>query len=413
MKRNLSLLLAAILILSAMAVLLSLPAAADGATETVYLSDNGNDENSGKSETAPVQTFGRAQEVLGNAGGVILIPDVYTYPASGTFYMPYQKGASYVFRGTKADGSSRFVHGRNNITMNNPLTFDNLIYATAGANYSLAAHWCKLVFTESVTMAPYNNDASNRSNYPYLIGGDWGKSGQIGQNTDITLNGGTFNYVLLGCISGGEMYGDAAIRVGGSAKILNRIYCGGSGMSDMYGDISVAVSGGEVADYIFLGGINTEGTTSAYVTGNVSVKITGGTVKGISCLGTYDGPVTGNILLDLTEYEPATAEWAETKIIRKTEKTAVYLYGETIPVPAEQETEPPETASQEPASATDAPQTEAQTPATAEAPSEEASAHDERESKKKSGCGSVAGSGVWIVAMLGMGVFAVRKKKAE
>lgn len=410
MKRKLSILLATMLILS-VALQIFVSASAD-TTPTVYLSDNGDDENSGQSETAPVKTFERAQEVLGDAGGVILIPDVYTYPATGAYYMAYKKGASYVFRGTRADGSSRFVHGRGNIAMNNPLTFDNLTYTLTKANCTLIAHWNKLVMTETVTMKPYNDDATNRSNFPVICGGEWGKSGQIGQNTDLVLNGGTFNYIVLGCLNGGEMYGDVTVNIGGNAKILNRVYCGGSGLSDVYGDISVLVSGGEIADLIYAGGINSEETTSAYVSGNVSIKVTGGMIKGICCLGSYEGPVDGNILIDLTAYVPATAEWAATRISKQTKKTVVYLYGETIPDPTEPD--PNDSFDSTPVSDQPTPTTDQSTPATNDTPTTTTTPATTNESKpaKKKGCGSVLGSGVLIVAAtLGMGGFLARKKR--
>lgn len=327
MKKRFCLFLTAALLLSLFALGAALPASAEETLPSVYLSDNGNDENDGLTADTAVKTFERAQELLGDKGGTLLIPDVYSYPSGATYYVPYRKGASYTFRGTLENGASRFIHARKNICMNNPMTFDNLTYCLTQTWSTLLTRFNALTFTDSVTMEPYNQ-VDERNNYLFLYGGEE-KAGNIGQNVDITLMGGTFGYVVLGCKKS-EMYGDISFRMGGNAKIINRLYCGGEGISDVYGDIAVAIEGGTIGENIFCGGVNSE-SGGAYVTGNVSVTVTGGTFGAICCAGTYDGPVSGDIRIDLSAYDPATPEWVATHVTKATEKTAILAYGESLP----------------------------------------------------------------------------------
>lgn len=303
MKRIVSVLLACILLFSCIPVF-----AATTTPEpqgSVYLSDNGNDQNSGAAADEAVKTFERAQEILGETGGVILIPDVYTYAGSFGYYMPYVQGASYIIRGDKADGSAQFVHGRRNIAMNNPLTFDNLTYTvTAGANSTLYANCQRLEFTETVTMSPYGGDSSNRSNYPVVYGG---KDQAASANSSLVLNGGTFNYVIGG--SAGAMTGSVSVSVGGTATILNRLYCGGGG--DVAGGLTVDITGGTIAAELLLAG-NAAGT----VGGSTRVTVTGGSFSAIWCYGTNGATNTGEIRVDVSQYASALAAGWEGAHIR-------------------------------------------------------------------------------------------------
>ena len=334
MKKILSALLVLVLVLSCFTVFTGVAADPE---KVVYISDNGNDEKDGLTAENAVKTYQRAQEVLGETGGVIMITDIYTYPKSfadgkSSYYMPYVKGATYTIRGMKEDGSSVFAHLRGNIAMTNPITFDNLTYHIAGQTWSnLYACTNRLEFTETVKMRPYN-DVNERNNYLFVYGGDTGKASTKEQPIELILNGGTFGYVVAGCHNS-ETHGKVSVTVGGTANIINRLYCGAAYKDTVTicaGDLDIRINGGTIGDYIYLGGVGADN----YVDGNTTLTVTGGTFKGIICRGSGGGANTGNLTIDLTDYAPAKeAGWVEANILDANAKTTVIT--EKAPVTTE------------------------------------------------------------------------------
>ncbi|MBE6633550.1 MAG: hypothetical protein E7620_04300 [Ruminococcaceae bacterium] len=387
----------------------------DTSLSTVYISDNGNDANDGKTAETPVQTYQRAQELLGETGGTIMITDIYTYPST-SYYMPYVKGASYVIKGMKEDGSSIFAHGRKNIAMTNPLTFDNLTYKLAVSTWSsLQAFFNRLEFTESVTMVPYNN-VDERINYLFVYGGSEGKLGTAEQHVNLVINGGTFGYIVSGC-KNQEMYGNVNVTFGGKAKIIQRLYCGGeSGINDIYGEININITGGEIGDMIYAGG--TGDTT--FVSGNTTITITGGTFKDIYCRGTGTGVHLGNIVIDVTNYAPAQEEgWIDDHIKDRTDKTTI-LGGKARPVqpeePTQEPTKEPDAPTQEPTKEPDTPTQEPTVELPTETPGTEAPTPgtngDSNIITVGGGCkGSASVIGVATILLIGSAACVVRKKE--
>ena len=410
MKKLISIMLVLVLSLTALSAVLTVSAADNAATKTVYLSDNGDDTKDGLTSANAVKTFAKAQEILGATGGIIMIPDVYTYASSFTYAMPYVEGASYIIRGEKADGSSLFVHNRKNMQMSNPLTFDNLTYKiTANTWSSLIANCNKLVITETVTVEPYNG-VKERNNYLFVYGGNYNGATGAGKNADITLNGGTYGYVVGGN-KAGEMQGSVTINFGGKAEIINRLYCGGEGTpNDIYGGLNVNISGGKIGENIFLGASG----DATFVTCDTNVRITGGEFAAIFCRGTMSGVNTGNITIDVTGYAPAQTEgWADTYIKDRTAKTTI------IGLPAAETTTPEETTTEEvttEAATTEAATTEAATTeaATTEATTTTPDATETtgKTDDKEGGCGSVVSvSCVGAIALIGLGAGMLRRKE--
>lgn len=333
MKKLISILLVLCTVLS-LSIAVSASEPAQTATTTVYLSDNGNDENSGADAQNSVKTITKAFEKLGSTGGIIMIPDVYTYPTSSTFYVPYTQGASYIVRGVTPE--SRFVQQRGNIAITNPYTFDNLTYELCAKNQTLRAYYNRLEFTSTVTVKPYNDGTANyqetRQNYLIVYGGEDGKFGD-GKSTELILNGGTYNYIYGGCANG-EMMGGINVTVGGTANIMNRIYLI-SKRGDVYGDVKINITGGRVGDKIICGG-DAEPT---YCSGNIYITVTGGTVGGVQGASSYtpaEGEekdlCIGQITVDMTKYEPSAAEnYRTTAFVQMPESAKIYLYGETLP----------------------------------------------------------------------------------
>ncbi len=408
MKKILSALLVLIMVLSCFTVIAG---AAEEPEKIVYISDNGSDDKDGLTADTAIQTYARAQEILGDKGGVIMITDIYTYPGTATYYMPYVKGASYTFRGMKADGSSVFAHARKNIAMTNPLTFDNLTYHLSASTWSgLYGFFNRIEFTETVKMRPYN-DVDERVNYLFVYGGSDSKAGTKDQNSNLVLNGGTFGYIVGGC-KNSEMIGKINITVGGTARIVQRVYCGGeSGLNTCAGDVNLTVNGGTIGDFIYLGGVGDD----SYVDGNVKVTLNGGENKGILCRGSGKGLVTGSITIDVTNYAPAQeAGWAEANVKDATDKTTIVgIKSAETEAPTEEPTQAPtEEPTQAPTQAPTEEPTQAPTEESTKAPAGEASGTTETPAAKK-GCGSaISVACVGMIMAIAFGTaMAVRKKE--
>ena len=207
------------------------------------------------------------------------------------------------------------------MAMTNPITFDNLTYKiTANTWSSLIANCNKLEITETVTVEPFNG-VKERNNYLFVYGGSYDGGTGAGKNADITLNGGTYGYVVGGN-KAGEMQGSVTINFGGKAEIINRLYCGGEGTpNDIYGGLNVNISGGKIGDVIYLGASG----DATFVSCDTNVKITGGEFAAIFCRGSLSGVNNGNITIDVSGLAGADAAWVETYIKDKTAKTTVKL----------------------------------------------------------------------------------------
>lgn len=294
MKKILALILALMMVIS----LSLLTTSATSPETTVYISDNGNDSNDGKSASTPVKTMSQAMSVLSTGGGVIMITDVYTASAWNILTSP--QASSYTIRGVSS--SSQFVHGRNNIALNASITFDNLTYQIGSAVTSAGIYcqWNRLEFTDSVTMSPKSGaDAESRSSYPWVLGGN-SAAGDASKTSNVVLNGGTFNYVIGGCLNA-AMAGNVNISVGGSANIMDTVYCG-SGKSNTTGDITLDISGGSI------GKIMCGGTSSGETRGDVLIRITGGTFGSIYGRGSETATLTGLLTVDMTGFPPSAAD---------------------------------------------------------------------------------------------------------
>lgn len=403
-----------ILIAAAMGLLCAIPAFSaeeqTGPEKSVYIDDSGDDSKDGKTAENAVQTFQRAQELLGDTGGAILIRDVYTYQSVFPYYMPYREGAFYTIRGSKEDGSSVFVHARKNICLSNPVTFDRLTYRiTASTWSSLIARFNRLEITNTVRTVPYN-EVEERNNYLFVYGGDYGAGGKDGQNSEVILNGGTYGYVVAGCQKA-EMRGNASLTVGGNARIINRVYLGGDGVqTDVYGDIHLLVSGGTVEDSIYAGGSG--GADESFISGNVFIKVTGGSFKSIICHGTSGGQLLGQISIDCSEYEPSAADgWKDSKIVDLPADGKLLLWGEQAPADTtERETDPADTDQPKPPVQTTAPAASDTTVSTNHTSDSAGTAPAD---KAGSGCQSALSAGALTVilgACLGAGVLTGRKR---
>lgn len=305
MKKALSLILALLMLIP----LAAFGTSAADTVDTVYVSDNGSDQNDGLTATTPVKTLSKAMSLFPVTGGTVIITDKVSTP--NEWYLPRTTGgaafnANVTIKGLNEDGSSTFVQARSKHAIRCNYTFDNLTYELKGANYSLCTNYRKLEFTDSVKMKAFNSGVENyesvRQNYLVVYGGL--DSSAVTGNTNLVLNGGTFNYIIGACGTG-ALTGNVNVTVGGTAKILNRVYAGGSGAAaNVSGNVNITVNGGTIVDSIYLGG----SSAGSNVAGNAVVTVNGGKIGGIVGRGVTGATLSGTVTLNLENYAPSMTD---------------------------------------------------------------------------------------------------------
>lgn len=265
------------------AAVLVLGTAAAG--KTVYLSGDGDDTRSGASYTATVRTFERAYELLGNAGGRIVLcgtvntGDWYTLPASaGTVTI------------TATDGTMTFPLGKlafgTTLTLGGDTIFDHVTLSAPNGVLACGGH--NVVFGKSMKtvgkialVGGYNVQATSTV-------------AEVGIDNDYTIivNGGDFTYFRVGnrrdtsSAPFGNISGNANFVVNGgsfTAQADERDQSAAAGMNMQSGDVSVVINGGRIYGNLFAvgrAGTNTTKQTGLKVTGNINITINGGEIGG-------------------------------------------------------------------------------------------------------------------------------------
>ena len=422
MKKLITLILIVATAITCMALL---PTAAEEAVfdetgmKTVYLSDNGDDLNPGTSNTTPVKTFAKATSLLGDKGGIIMIPDKFTYfnlqNETCPYRMPGTKGATYIIRGEKADGSSVFGGERYMIVATANLKFDNLTYTTGEKTYAIVAEFFAMEFTDTVKTVPYEMPDGTKK-IPTIIAGASGIAGNASQSCRLTLNGGTFKEVYGGCEKH-KMGGPVFLTLGGNVHVVGDVFCGGKNTGcEVSGDVTLKMTGGTVDGKIYVGG-NAENQLNNIVTSlKVSITVSGGKIGGI--VGNLKNSTDPEAIyieeleIDLTAYQPSSAAgWKEANISEMPTYAKVWLYGEDKTATTEPET----TTAEE----TTTPEVTTPEETTAAGGANETTAKDEESTAAgtddKGGCGSTVGIGgvAMILAVCGIAGIASKKRKND
>ncbi|MBE6633554.1 MAG: hypothetical protein E7620_04320 [Ruminococcaceae bacterium] len=391
--------------------------------KTVYISDNGNDVADGSTALSAVKTFGRAAELLGKEGGIMLIPDKFTYfnETNDTcpYYLPGVEGASYIIRGEKADGSSVFAGERYMIVTKYPLTFDNLTYTIGPKTRSLAANYKEVVFTETVKGMGYTNPDTGETKYLNINGGSAGIQGKDTDLCKLVLNGGCFGNVYGGPEKQ-KTAGDIQLTLGGNVEIHGDVFLGGWTSSevgvDVTGNIYFNMNGGKIDGKIYVGGQAKEGSNpdsnNNYVSSyTVDMTIRAGEFGGIVGTGANGATIdVVDLWIDLTQFEASKeANWKETKLFQMPDYAKVWTFGETKVT--EPETDEPtgevtnvptSEPTKEPAAPTQSPETQAPVPGTQAGTTE----------APKKGCGAVVGIGSILAILSLAGVMLCKKGNA-
>lgn len=324
MKKLLSVLLAAVLLLSTAA--LALPASAEvaSAAKTVYLSDAGNDTNAGTKD-APVATLLKAYQLLGAEGGVVSIVGTATIvkdPDENADYRALCKNLMNAIGKvtiTSEDGTGKLSVESSGIWFPGATELTNLVLYAARTNdvIFLVGNCHPLVIGENVTV----EKADAAPDYPVIYGSGMysvmGWFGDSNTNTNVVIKSGKWSKVYGGgCTYHSDwglvddVKGNVQVTVEGGE--ITELYGGGAGGGNgiltIAGDVTVDVKGGTIGKLFA-----NNGNQDAVIGGKNTVTVTGGTVNEIT-VNSFGGDdkVTGATLLKCTEAYKTLASGFET-----------------------------------------------------------------------------------------------------
>ncbi|MBE7046709.1 MAG: hypothetical protein E7396_04755 [Ruminococcaceae bacterium] len=276
-------------------------------TKTVYVSDEGNDSNTGDSPDSPYKTIAKAYERFNEIKEIVI---------SGTVDFENTTIKNDETLTIKGATSSAVLNLPETINLTCPLTLSNLKVANASTIYANGYHFTVESTVESV-------DTANRM----VVYG--GSSAAYTGDTHITLLGGSYGNVFGG--GKGDVTGNTYITIGGNAnkgdsiddddttnfKKDYRVYGGGNG-AVVTGSSNITLKGNAVCSYMYAtgkgtgatvteGNINIQGGSVAQIIGfasgegsiaDINVTVTGGTIESIFG-GANSANVGGSVNINL------------------------------------------------------------------------------------------------------------------
>ena len=240
----------------------------------VFLSDNGDDSNDGKTAATPVKTFDKAVDLV-YENGTVNIVDTYTL-AEDFIWVNHLKPI-------QISGGTFDASAVSSLRINDNTTFTDCT-VTFQNNANVYANGNKLIIDNNVTV----------NNLTHLYGGGT----KTVENTDITvLSGSYYDIIGGGNGSNGNVIGDTNVTVGGNVNndsefdvtnhSLYRRIIGGSINGTVGGNVNLTIKDNAQSINIYGGG---KGVKSS-VSGKTNVNILGGTHMS-AYAGAYEGVVT-------------------------------------------------------------------------------------------------------------------------
>lgn len=271
----------------------------------VYLSDNGDDSNDGKTADTPVKTFDKAIDLV-YENGTVYIVDTYTLTedfiwvnhlkpiriSGGTFdaaaVHPLRINDNTIFTDctlTLKDNANVYANG-NKLVIDSNVTVNNLTHLYGGSSAT--------VDSTDITVLS--------GSYYDIIGGGNGSNGNVVGDTNVTIGGNVNhdsefdadNHTLFRRIIGGSINGmvggNVNLTIKDNAQSIN-IYGGGKGIKSLVGGkTNVTISGGTHMS-AYAGSY--EGTVT-----ETELNLTGGTIQQLFG-GSFGTGLTGNTRINL------------------------------------------------------------------------------------------------------------------
>ncbi len=286
----------------------------------VYVSDNGNDANSGNGKTSALKTIEAAYEKLGSAGGAIVISDTFTLTAKDAVMLPSCEGevrfTSLSQNGTDYKKEGAVLVLEKSVRINSDTVFSNIKIKSAPSIF-FACRGHNVHFAENIDVT-----LTSGSVYPTILGGDDATSASTESSLSfsdftITVDSGTYNYIkgtnnrsdsshplgICGNIS--IIINGGTFKAAGGANSNDTALISIGGFASQKGDYYLEINGGSFQSSIFGIGRSGGNSTAAYNTneGDVTIKITGGNFvcREISAVqNTLDSRINGKYTVIIT-----------------------------------------------------------------------------------------------------------------
>ncbi len=245
------------------------------AEQTVYVSSNGADANSGQSQSAAVKTIERAFELLPTGGRIVFcgssyeVGKNYSFPQSDNRYtISSEMTGSFVYSGTlsvhsdmiieniRFGGSSTpiVVCNGNNVTFGAGIKNTSNSYIVGGANLTAESDISDGSFSEDYTIE------INSGEWVYFFGGNRrtvSTAPVCNISADITVKVGGATFISTGT---------------SAAKNLNNL----SGMNTTTGDLNFIMDSGAFRGSLYGIGRMGDGGSGRNYSGNINIEINGG-----------------------------------------------------------------------------------------------------------------------------------------
>ncbi len=280
-------------ITTALIVLMTVLALGIGATfvfaapSTVYVSSSGNDANDGSSAANAVKTLDRAFALMPDGGKIVFTGTSYTIDKN--YSTPKSEG-KYTLTSEMKDtkGNAGVVSYSGVLSLNSDFLIENIRFKGSSTP----------IFACNGNNVTFGNNIKNDSD-SYIVGGanltgeDNAEKGNLTEDYTIEIKSGRWvsffggNRRATGSSPCSTISGDINIIIDGAtfkttetdlAKNQNSI----SGMNSTSGDLNLTVKSGEIWGGLFaVGRLGTGGKSPSY-SGNINIKLLGGTFENLS-----------------------------------------------------------------------------------------------------------------------------------
>ena len=173
----------------------------------------------------------------------------------------------------------------------------------------------------------------------YVVGGSWGWGSAISKGTNVTVTGGTMMGIYGSCMNGGHSGSGATVRMEGGN--VQQVF-GGSENQIVTGDVDVRIVGGTVTRRIYAGSYG-NGSTKYVVSGKINLELGGNANitlsasnlddKGIYARSRYEGDVENCQIVFTSEFAYNSykdrlggADWGASYIMGSTSAADEYHY---------------------------------------------------------------------------------------
>ena len=292
--KKVKILIAAVLALLSVTVCALLVSAAP---DTVYVSSTGSDTNNGESKDTAVQTFGRAFELMPSGGKIVLCGS--SYKVDKDFSMPASDG-KYTLT---SEMSGAFAYS-GALELNSDFVIEN-IKLSGSSTPMIVCNGHNVKFGKGIVNAT-NSYIVGGAN---LVEGDSAEKGNFSEDYTIEINSGRWvsffggNRRASGTSPTSTISANITVIVDGATMkktgaLGTENHCNISGMNGTTGDLTLEIKSGEIWGSIYaIGRLGTGASKSVY-SGNISIKISGGTFEN---LATDSNKSKGNGLIDVCQ----------------------------------------------------------------------------------------------------------------